>query len=233
MLGRIRIFLRLGCSKVQGCPVTIHPHQLRKTFAKLAVQRNKSNLEPVAAQLGHAYKSFTDAKYVGVDHQLAELLREEDRKELTHCLEQLLSGRKITGKAAPALSEMRSKMRAFRGKASLRSVVERLIDEGVVIAPCDWGFCVYARPYSACRGDDKGPNSIYRSPDVCATCKNFVVTAEHRAWWEARSIRDEEFLKRENLPEQTINIVSQRLRRTQEVLTKVVQGERTREPIKE
>ncbi|MBN3816753.1 site-specific integrase [Paraburkholderia sp. Se-20369] len=233
LLARVRGFLRFGCAKVRDRPSSIHPHQLRKTFAKLAVQRNKSNLEPVAAQLGHAYKSFTDNKYVGVDHELSELLAEEDRKELAQCLEALLSTNNIIGKAAPALAGVRQDIQKFRGKHSLRNVVEKLINDGVIIAPCDWGFCVYAKTYSACHGDEKGPNPIYRSPDVCASCSNFVVTPEHRVWWEARAIREEEFLRRENIPEQTVHIVSQRLKRTREVLAQVVRGARTRESVKD
>jgi hypothetical protein len=58
-----------------------------------------------------------------------------------------------------------------------------LVDAGLTLGVCDWGFCVYRDEYSACRGDAFGPNLERREPSTCARCKNFVVSSEHRSYW--------------------------------------------------
>nr|WP_253958875.1 site-specific integrase [Paraburkholderia fungorum] len=200
----------------------LHPHMLRKTFARLAVLRDKSRLEAVAAQLGHMYQSFTDNRYIGVDHDLVTLLAEEDRKELAAGLEQLLTCESIGGKGANALSTVRARAAKFRGKKTLRAFIEKLIDEGVLLGPCHWGFRVYSRSHSACDGNDAGPNAINRAPDVCAVCFNLVVTEKHIFWWNKRARDQEMFLKRPNLPEQTRAVVEEKFRKSRGVLANIV-----------
>ncbi|PRE93265.1 site-specific integrase [Burkholderia multivorans] len=222
LMRRLRMFAAAGVRADAVQAASIHPHMLRKTFAQLAVKRDKSRLESVAAQLGHAYRSFTDDCYVRPDHELFRLLKEQDRLELARGLEQLLTCNSLGGKAASAIERIRSQAAEFRGRKSLTALISNLIDKGVQLAPCDWGYCVYSKVHSACRGDDRGPNEIYRSPDVCGGCRNFVVTAEHRSWWEAR-VRDEEaFLARPGLPEQTRLLVDGRLRTSRNVLAQLV-----------
>lgn len=198
-----------------------HPHMARKTFAQLAVRRDRSLLEPVSAHLGHVYQSFTDGHYVGVDHSLAQLLSEADRLELASSLEHLLTCGAVVGGGAAGLDEIREQVN-FKGKRVLKTLVKKLIDKGVKIAPCDWGFCIYTPVYSACEGDTVGPDEVKRSPDVCSGCRNFVVTERHRAWWEERALREEKFLAQKGLPEQTSSLVSRRLSRTMSVLRNVV-----------
>lgn len=200
----------------------LHPHMLRKTFARLAVLRDKSRLEPVAAQLGHMYQSFTDSRYIGIDHDLATLLAEEDRKELATGLEQLLTCESIGGKGAAALGRVRAQAAKFRGRKTLRAFIEKLIDDGVLLGPCHWGFCVYARSHSACNGNETGPNPLHRAPDVCAGCFNLVVTEKHIFWWNRR-VRDQEvFLERPDLPEQTRAVMEEKLKKSRGVLASVV-----------
>ncbi|WP_081065850.1 tyrosine-type recombinase/integrase [Burkholderia multivorans] len=201
---------------------SIHPHMLRKTFAQLAVKRNKSRLESVAAQLGHAYRSFTDDCYVRPDHELFRLLAEQDRIELAKGLEHLLTCENLGGKAVSAIERIRSRAVEFRGRKSLTSLVSELIDKGVRLAPCNWGYCVYSKAHSACHGDDQGPNEIYRSPDVCVGCKNFIVTDAHRSWWEERIRNEEAFLSHPNLPDQTRLLVDGRLRISRNILAQLV-----------
>lgn len=222
LMKRLRIFAEQGVRAGAVQAAWIHPHMLRKTFAQLAVKRDKSRLESVAAQLGHAYRSFTDDCYVRPDHELFRLLAEQDRREVARGLEQLLTCDSLGGKAASAIERIRDEVARFRGRKSLKPLVSDLIDKGVQLAPCDWGYCVYSKTHSACRGDDRGPNEIYRSPDVCGGCRNFVVTAEHRSWWEARVRDEEEFLARPGLPEQTRLLVEGRLRTSRNVLAQLV-----------
>ena len=213
-----------GQYRKNSMPVNhFHPHMARKTLAQLAVLRDKSMLEPIAAQLGHVYSSFTDGVYVGSDNELAAMLVEADRKELARGLEELLTCKGVVGKAAPALEAMRRRVAKFPGKKSLNRLIDDLIRQGVQLAPCDWGYCVYTRVYSACDGDERGPKEAGRSPDVCAGCQNFAVTPTHRPFWEDRARREEEFLELPNLPEQTQAVVEARLKKTRTVLSKVIQ----------
>lgn len=219
---RLRGFARFSLGENLSIARMIHPHMARKTFAQFAVRRDKSILEPVSAHLGHVYKSFTDGKYVGVDHSLSQMLVEADRQELATGLESLLTSKHISGGAAESLKELRAKVTKFRGKRTLTALVNSLIKQGVVLAPCDWGYCVYTKALSACGGDQLGPNESNRSPDVCSGCKNFAVTEEHVHWWQARERRETDFLKRKDLPEQTVAFVSRRLERTRAVLKRAV-----------
>lgn len=219
---RIRAFACNGLRKGAVQANRFHPHMARKTFAQLAVRRDKRNLEPISAHLGHSYREFTDGKYVGIDHQLAKLLDEQDRIELANGLRHLLTCEGLAGGAAPALAKAREQVRAFPGKRTLERFVDDLISKGVKLAPCDWGFCVYARVHSACDGDERGPNEANRSPDVCSGCQNFAVSHRHRPWWEERALREEAFLKQEDLPNQTRALVSQRLAKTRRILAKSV-----------
>lgn len=207
--------------------VRLHPHVARKTFARFVVLRDKRALESLAHHFGHTHRAITDSHYVGADIELAHLLDEENRRDLTTSLKDLLSSPSLGGKAGAALVEMRDKFEAeLRGKVSLNSVVNRLIEQGVVLAPCDWGYCVYAQSHSACHGGAAGPNEVNRSPDVCAGCSNFTATEKHRSWWEARLIREQAFLANETLPQQTRILVAKRAQATEDVLRGIVNGAR-------
>lgn len=186
-------------------PLHCHPHMARKTFARLAVQRDKSALEPVAHHLGHAFHWFTDRAYVGSDIELAKLLADENRRELSTALTDLLTSN-VAGKGAAALKQLK-----FRGKRGLSQLVDTLIAKGVQLAPCNWGYCVYNASFSACRGDERGPDEVNRSPEVCASCSNFCVTEKHRTWWNERASREREFLQLPDLAEQTKTVVQLRL----------------------
>lgn len=196
-------------------PTTCHPHMARKTFAKLAVKRDRRGLEPVAHHLGHVFQWFTDGAYVGFDHELMELLEAENRQELANTLTDLLSN-PTAGKGGSALKTL-----SFKGKKGLNSLVESLIDKGVQVAPCNWGYCIYNVSLSACRGDERGPNEVNRTPEVCASCSNFSVTEKHREWWTERAKRELNFLQREGIPEQTMQIVRKRLDTSNRILREI------------
>ncbi|CAE6797252.1 hypothetical protein R75461_05013 [Paraburkholderia nemoris] len=220
---RIRLFVRSGLVGGMIKAKKFHCHMARKTFAQLAVRRDKSNLEPVSAQLGHVYQAFTDKHYVGRDHHLAKMLEEADREELALALTDLLTSSELGGRAATAFKHVRQQVSRFRGRKSLKALVDRLIKENVVIAPCDWGYCVYSRAHSRCEGDAKGPNEIRRSPDVCSGCSNLSVTSKHRAWWERRARDQEVFLSRD-LCTQTRLLVERRLDGANTVLAGFLTG---------
>ncbi|MCW5297286.1 site-specific integrase [Herbaspirillum lusitanum] len=199
-----------------------HPHMTRKSFAQLAVLRNKSMLGPVAAQFGHAYKQFTDDRYVGSDHELSRMLAIADRKELAIRLRHLLECANIGGAAAPTIQKIRNDVSSFKGKNALKSLVDKLIGQGVMLAPCDWGYCIYSKVYSACGGDQTGPNEVARSPGVCSSCKNFVATVEHRPWWEERVKREERFILNPQVSEQAKILAKERLKKSHQVLATLI-----------
>jgi integrase len=201
----------------------LHPHVARKTFARFVVTRDKHSLEALAHHYGHVYQSITDGRYVGSDIELRTLLAEESRRDLEHALTDLVTSSRLGGKAGAALKETcRTVESRFRGKKGVQRMIEKLIADGVRLAPCDWGYCVYSEALSACKGDARGPNEARRSPDVCAGCRNFTVTERHQAWWEARLDRDSKFLERKQLPEQTIAWVKQRRLRTAAILADII-----------
>lgn len=190
------------------------------------MSRDKNALEALSYHYGHVHKAITDGSYGGSDIELRALLSEESRKDLGRALTDLIGSDQIAGKGGAAIRALRQEVK-FRGKKGLKFLVEKLISEGVQLAPCNWGYCVYCRALSACRGDDSGPNEANRSPDVCAGCANFAATEHHRLWWEVRFERDERFLQRTGLGEQTITIVTRRLNNTVQILKHLNDRSRT------
>jgi integrase len=219
---RLRFFARAAFREPIPVSVRIHPHSARKTFAHFVVMRDKNSLESLAHHFGHIHRSITDASYIGTDIELEKLLNEESRKDLAQGLSDILRSKQIGGKGAKQFSELRhsvSNDERFRGKKALVQLVDRLIQSGIQLAPCDWGYCLYSQATSACHGTRSQPNELRRTAQTCSTCLNFAVTERHRKWWETRYDRDQSFLTNGlNLPEQTIRFVSDRNRETLKVL---------------
>ena len=203
----------------------LHPHAARKTFAAFVVKRDKSALESLSLHFGHVYRAFTDGAYAG-DLELARLVDRADRDELGRGLAELLSSPQLAGKGAGSVLDLKKQSR-FRGEVALTSMVEQLIERGAKLAPCNWGYCLYSQPLSACKGDSRGPNDILRSPEVCCGCANFVVTRKHLPWWESRAKGDAEFLGREDVPEQTKSVVMRRLAHSETVLRELVMAKKS------
>jgi integrase len=197
----------------------LHPHQARKTFARFVVMRSKHGLEALAQHYGHLYTALLDRVYVGSNFELQSLIDKESQAELEQGLTDLLTSKHIGGKAGELMQSIRqSHVSTFRGKTSITALVKKFIKDGVVLAPCDWGYCVYAQDQSACGGNFQGPNAIAREPNVCATCGNFAVTERHLAWWNERAEREEKFLKSTDINLQSREISSQRLTRSRNIL---------------
>ena len=81
--------------------------------------------------------------------------------------------------------ELLAKRPRFRGgrlKQDIKSYARLLVDTGLVLGVCDWGFCVYREEHSACLGNAFGPNPARREPSACARCKNFAVSDRHRPY---------------------------------------------------
>jgi len=220
-----QIFREFVATCVPEIPIAesrrLHLHQARKTFARFVALRDKRSLEALAQHFGHVYIGITDSAYVGTDIGLHEMLNEESRADLAAGLTDLISSRSVGGRAGQSIESFRSSLAdktRFRGKRAINKIVEDLINRGAILAPCDWGYCLYAKDMSACNGDVRGPNPVNRNPGTCSSCANFAITERHRAWWEERYRREENFLARCDLPEQTRLVCEARLNESRQVL---------------
>lgn len=218
---RIKQFADAPHRKSSPKVLRLHPHSARKTFARFVVMRDKRALEPLSYHFGHTHRMITDGCYVGYDIELEKLIDEAARRDLADGLEDILRSGAVAGKAAKSLQQLKSGVRSqtYRGRRALELMVDRLIEQGVQLAPCDWGYCVYSEPLSACRGSLAGPNEANRSPGICAGCKNFAVTEKHRAWWSDRLEVDEDFLRQVGVNQQSRELVEKRIVVTKKVLS--------------
>jgi len=198
----------------------VHSHQGRETFAQFVGYRDKSGLDALAAHYAHAHKRVTDSSYLGHDVDLSRMMVEKDKQDLGRALEDILSTTNIAGGAGDYLSK-RFKTEAFRGKETLQVTVDRLIRQGVRLAPCNWGYCLYRAELSACRGDAKGPSDINRTVSVCSSCSNFSVTTKHGGWWQDRKQRNQLFLENENTPLMAQQLARSRIQECDEILDKI------------
>lgn len=203
------------------CVDNLHPHAARKTFAAFVVKRDKSALQALSLHFGHTYRGFTDGAYAG-NLDLQKLLSAADQEELARALRELLVANRLSGRGGEHVEEYRRTVGRFRGRLVLQKLIDELVDRGIRIAPCNWGYCLYSEPTSACRGDMVGPNELNRSPDICASCKNFVVTESHMAWWEARAKADQDFLAQTGISAQARAIVEAKLRKSESILTQLL-----------
>jgi hypothetical protein len=96
-------------------------------------------------------------------------------------------------------------------KQDMKSYARLLVEAGLTLGVCDWGFCVYREEYRACRGDAFGPNFERREPSTCARCKNFVLSSAHVSYWLDQVTRHEALLRDPALPTQTLKIARERL----------------------
>ncbi|SRR5579875_2468952 len=109
--------------------------------------------------------------------------------------------------------------RGARMKQELRDYARLLVDAGLTLGVCDWGYCVYRQEHSACRGTISGPNPILREPSTCARCRNFVVTVKHRPYWEEQLHQHRALLDERDLPRQTLKIARDRLTEATKILS--------------
>ncbi|EWS59822.1 hypothetical protein Y694_02380 [Methylibium sp. T29-B] len=123
----------------------------------------------------------------------------------------MLAAPGLGGRAGEEIVANRPRFRGKRIKEDLASYARLLVDAGLVLGVCDWGFCVYREEYSACLGNAAGPNPARREPSTCARCQNFVVSEQHRPYWAIQVHRCQELLDEPALPLQTLRIVRARL----------------------
>jgi integrase len=186
-------------------------HQGRKTFARFIALRDRTSLFALAQHLGHRDRAITDAGYVGTDYSLQYEIEAEVLEQSVAAWEHMLSAPQLGGRAGAELVAKRPRFRGRSMKQDLKSYARLLVEAGLTLGVCDWGFCVYREEYSACRGDAFGPSPARREPSTCARCKTFVVSSEHSSYWLDQARRHEALLRDPSLPTQTLKIARERL----------------------
>jgi integrase len=211
----------LNLPSFEGKPRRLTAREGRKTFARFAALRDRTCLYALAQHLGHRDRSLTDFGYAGTDYALEREIRTEVLERSVAAWEHMLSTPQLGGRAGHEILAKRPQFRGARMKADLKSYARTLVEAGLVLGVCDYGYCVYRQEYSACRGNSTGPNSVYREPSTCARCLNFAVSTEYRPYWLDQSRRCAALLEEPALPTQTLKIARERLEEARAVLSSI------------
>ena len=206
-----RFAVWLGVPDYQGRVWRLSTHQGRKTFARFAALRDSSAMFALAQHLGHHERAVTDSGYAGTDYRLNQEIESEILEQSAAAWEHMLAAPGLGGRAGAEIMARRPRFRGARLKQDLKSYARLLVDAGLVLGVCDWGFCVYREEHSACLGNVIGPNPARREPSTCSHCKNFAVSAQHRSYWVEQIRRCEALLNEPALPIQTLRIARERL----------------------
>jgi integrase len=196
---------------IDGHPWQLTTHQGRKTFARFAALRDRTCLFALAQQLGHRDRSMTDSGYAGTDYRLEREIDKQVLEQSVLAWEHMLAAPQLGGRAGGEIIAKRPRFRGTRTKGDIKMYARMLVEAGLVLGVCDYGYCVYREEYSACRGNALGPNPIHREPSTCARCVNFAVSHHHRAYWLEQANQCERLLNEPALPTQTLKIVRERL----------------------
>lgn len=186
-------------------------HQGRKTFARFAALRDSTSLFALSQHLGHRERAITDYAYAGTDYRLLKEVDAATVEESIACWENMLASPTLGGRAGEQISSLRPKFNGSRMKEDLKSYARMLVDAGLTLGACAWGFCVYRQGTSACLGGATGPNPAKREPSVCVSCPNFAVSSKHAPYWKHEVARCHELLGEGALPLQSLRLVRQRL----------------------
>ncbi len=213
---RMRLLLRrfaawLGVPDHKGRVWRLSTHQGRKTFARFVALRDSSAMFALAQHLGHRERAVTDCGYAGSDYRLNQEIESEILEQSAAAWEHMLAAPGLGGRAGAEIMAKRPRFRGARLKQDLKSYARLLVDAGLVLGVCDWGFCVYREEHSACLGNAIGPNPARREPSTCTHCKNFAVSVQHRSYWVVQVRRHEALLNEPALPIQTLRIARERL----------------------
>lgn len=180
----------------------------------------------LAQQLGHRDVAITDRGYAGTDYDLSREIDAQTLDQSVSAWEHMLSAPHLGGRAGAEIIAQRPRFRGTRMKEDIRTYARMLVDAGLVLGVCDYGYCVYRQEYSACLGSAAGPNPVRRESSTCSRCKNFVVSSEHRAYWEQQARRHETLLNEPALPTQTLKIARSRLEEARAIIRSIDRPQR-------
>ena len=228
-IGRINNLLArfsgwLGLPQHNGTPWRLTSHQGRKTFARFVALRDRTALFALAQHLGHRDRTVTDLCYAGNDYRLNSEIDAAILEQSVAAWEHMLAAPGLGGRAGAEIIARRPRFRGARLKQDIKSYALMLVDAGLVLGVCDWGFCVYREEHSACLGNAAGPNPQRREPSTCARCKNFSVSVQHRPYWVEQVKRSEALLNEPALPMQTLRIVRDRLNEARSLIRAIDAG---------
>ena len=209
LLQRFAVWLDLPTYKGESWRLTTH--QGRKTFARFTALRDRSVLFALAQHLGHRERSVTDLGYAGTDYGLEQEIDSEVLEQSVAAWEQMLASSSLSGRAGAEIIGTRPHFRGSRTKQDIKGYAKLIVDAGLILGVCDWGYCVYREEHSACLGNSTGPNPTRREPSTCARCKNFATTEQHRPYWIEQEQRNEALLHHQELPLHTLKIARERL----------------------
>jgi len=211
----------LNLPLVDGRHWQLTAREARKTFARFAALRDRTGLYALAQQLGHRDRSMTDSGYAGTDYALEHEIHAEVLEQSALAWEYMLSAPQLGGGGGREILAKRPQFRGARMKENIKTYARTLVEAGLLLGVCDYGYCVYRQEYSACRGNAAGPNPIYREPSTCTRCLNFAVSAQHRPYWLGQLRRCETLLNEPALPTQTLKIVRERLEEARGMLASI------------
>jgi hypothetical protein len=175
----------------------------------------------LAQHLGHRDRTITDQGYAGTDYALDREIDAEVLEQSVLAWEHMLSTPELGGRAGIEILAKRPQFRGVRIKDDLKTYARMLVEAGLILGLCDYGYCVYREEYSACRGNATGPNPVNREPSICTHCKNFAVSAAHRPYWLEQMSRCELLLNEPALPTQTLKILRERLEEARAMLRSI------------
>jgi hypothetical protein len=207
----IRCSAHLGLPLYKGRRWRLSTHQGRKTFVRFAALRDRSALFAIAQHLGHRERAITDHGYVGSDYRLDREIEAGILDESVAAWEHMLSAPQLGGRAGAEILANRPRFRGARMKHDLKRYARMLVDSGLTLGVCDWGFCVYRQEHSACLGSATAPSPLRREPSTCTRCRNFALTSQHRGYWLGQVQHYEALLNEPMLPTQTLKIARERL----------------------
>jgi len=206
-----RLGIWLSLPTFDGRTWKLSTHQGRKTFARFAALRDRTALFALAQHLGHRDRAITDRGYVGQDYSLSREIGANILEQSVAAWEHMLSEPRLGGRAGQQIVAQRPRFHGAHMKQDIRSYARLLANAGLTLGLCDWGFCIYRQQHSACLGTALGPNPVRREPCTCSRCRNFVVSTEHRPYWEDQERRYKALLNEPALPRQTLQIARERL----------------------
>lgn len=215
---RLNKFARFaGLTKDTGWNYKLHTHMGRKHFARFVVKRDRSGLGALALQYSHVSPASVDISYAMPDLEFRRLIQNELAEVMSDVVADLSQQNPVN------LFNSKGRSTRFFG-SSVRGVdVKRLISQGSILIPCQWGYCDYERTLSACAGGEL-PNPVRRTPEICSNCPNFIASSIHAQWWEEYLSDSEKLLKLSAIPNQVAQILKARADKAREIL-KVIGGD--------
>lgn len=101
----------------------------------------------IAQHLGHRDRAITDAGYVGSDYALQRDIEAEVLEQSVAAWEHMLSTPELGGQAGAEILARRPRFRGAAMKHEIKSYARLLVDAGLTLGVCDWGYCVYRQQH--------------------------------------------------------------------------------------